>query len=330
MPTARIVGVLVLALALVSPLAAQSTFTLAPSATGNVLDQPRDGIGDVVSTTSFAGLMREQSTRENRAIQEYDLSPILGQGIVSATISGTVNVNNAFNNGLRTFQFIVMQGDGVISTTDFEQAETDPASPLFNPNAFVVGTGSYDPPNTSSFNFSFDVTAQLGVILNGGATWLQFVGDCTSDPNFPNILSASTTLTIVTSGGGTPGVATDLGGAGTIPSGPLANMNIPTPPTIGNALVLDVSGQPNASGELYLNFGPTTPIPFGGTLVIHIDFATAFLWTPFTTDPNGDWQYNLPLPNDPTFVGLANTWQAVVFGGAGVQVTNGYFTVVGG
>ncbi len=182
-------------LAALSGLAMADDFS--PVAVGSVLDQPRDGVGDVLEAT-FTGLIREQSTRENRAFQEFDVSSLAGMNVISAQISGRVAVNNSFDNGVRSFQFIIYQGDGAVTLSDF--GATGP----------VVGTGAYHPPNDTFFDFNFDVTAAVSTLISGGATHVGLMADCTSDPSFPNILTGDTVLTIVAEPGGCPA---DLSGS---------------------------------------------------------------------------------------------------------------------
>jgi hypothetical protein len=150
---------------------------LTPVVSASIHDEPRDGIGDSFNGSPFTGLLREQSSREDRSIQEFDVSAFGGASLSGATLSGTISVNNAFDNGPRTFDFLLYSGNGVADLSDFEIPAT------------VVGSGSYHPPMDTSFNYSIDVTAAVQVLLNGGATHIGFKVDCSSDPNFPNILS---------------------------------------------------------------------------------------------------------------------------------------------
>ncbi len=131
--------------------------------------------GDVDLGT-FNGLLRKTATREERAIQEYDISQFAGMTVLSATIRGTVAANNGFDNGPREFDFGIYSGDGVATPADFSASAT------------VVGNGSYAPPTDSSFDFSFDVTAEVQAILDGGGNWAGLLVVPTSSPNFPNIL----------------------------------------------------------------------------------------------------------------------------------------------
>ncbi|MCA9288755.1 MAG: hypothetical protein KDA05_09240, partial [Phycisphaerales bacterium] len=159
----------------------------------SIHDAPRDGVGDSFNASPFEGLLRQTSTQEDRAVLEYDVSVIpTGATITSATLAGRVFVNNAFDNGLRTFDFSLYQGNGVADLSDFEIAST------------VVGSGSYAPPTQTSFTFSFDVAAQVQSLISGGAAWIGVKCDPTSEPNFPNILGDDeTTLTIEWTGGAT-------------------------------------------------------------------------------------------------------------------------------
>ncbi len=180
-----------------------------PTVGGAILDQPRDNNPDSIAVfgEAFSGLLREQSTRENRAFHEYDVSQFAGMNITSATIRGRVNVNNGADNGPRTFQFGIYAGDGVADLSDWD------------PGATIVGTGSYAPPSDTSFDYSFDVTAEVAAIIGGGGNWVGLWVDPTSDPSFPNILSATQDVAVLTieadMGAACPGdVADDFGSPG--------------------------------------------------------------------------------------------------------------------
>src|SRR5882672_9715369 len=84
---------------------------LSPVVEASVHDQPVDGLGDSFNATPFTGLMRKIGTsQEDRAMQEFDVTSFAGATLVSATLSGTVYVNNAFDNGVRTFDFLIYAG----------------------------------------------------------------------------------------------------------------------------------------------------------------------------------------------------------------------------
>jgi hypothetical protein len=165
-----------LAACLLAPLAAASNDqVLSPQVTFSVHDEPVDGLGD--SFNSLTGLIRTQSSRADRAMQEFDVSAFVGQSIASATLSGRVVVNNASDNGVRTFDFTLYEGNGVADLADYQA-----------PGA-VVGSGQYQPPADTSFDYSFDCTAAVQALLDAGATHVGLRAEGTSNPNFPNILS---------------------------------------------------------------------------------------------------------------------------------------------
>lgn len=156
--------------------AAASAQTFTPIVRASIKDSPRDGLGDAFTAAPFEGLLRQTSSAEERAIQEFDLSALAGAAIQSATLSGQVAVNNSFDNGLRTFEFSLYAGNGVAELSDFQIS------------AVAVGTGQYAPPLQSSFSYSLDVTGALATLLAGGANFIGLKVDCTSEPSFPNIL----------------------------------------------------------------------------------------------------------------------------------------------
>ncbi len=163
-------------LSLLAASASATPQVISPTVVASIHDEPVDGLGDSFNATPFEGLIRTQSTRADRAIQEYDVSALTGQSIVSATLYGRVAVNNAFDNGVRTFDFLLYNADGSAQLSDYQIAAT------------VVGNGQYHPPIDTSFTFQFDVTTQVQALLGAGATFVGLRVEGTSNPNFPNIL----------------------------------------------------------------------------------------------------------------------------------------------
>ncbi len=155
-----------------------------PTIKASIHDQPHDGIPDSFNVAPFEGLLRLQAgNREDRAIQEFDVAAFTSMQISTATLSGRISVNNSQDNGPRTFDFLLYAGNGAADLTDYSIADV------------FVGNGQYHPPNTSSFDYSFDVTTAVQSLLNGGATWVGLKVVCTSTPNFPNILEVATFAT---------------------------------------------------------------------------------------------------------------------------------------
>jgi hypothetical protein len=162
---------------------------IAPTIKASIHDSgtPTDGFGDMFNVSPFEGLIRKINTsQEDRAIQEFDVSAFSGSVLQSATLSGKVSVNNSFDVGLRTFDFLLYAGNGVADLSDFEVPAT------------LVGSGSYYPPMPPNFTYSFDVRSTVQWLIAGGATWIGLKVVCTSDPNYPNILDDATSkLTLV-------------------------------------------------------------------------------------------------------------------------------------
>jgi len=178
-PTAILV-----ASSLLSTLAVAQNFT--PVVAGSVEDSQPDGTGDSLNLAPFDGLIRSIATVEDRALQEFDVSSLAGMTITGATLSGSVFVNNAFDNGVRTFDFLFYNGNGAIDLSDFQIP------------AMVIGSDSYHPPMTTSFTYNFDVTAVLQTLVSSGSDFVGLRVEATSNPNFPNILDDQISLLAVT------------------------------------------------------------------------------------------------------------------------------------
>jgi hypothetical protein len=253
---------------------------LAPLVSASIHDEPPDGLGDSFNASPFEGLLRRQSTRHDRAIQEFHLAPLGGQPITAATLSGRISVNNAFDNGPRGFDFLLYAGNGAADLSDFQIPAT------------FVGVGSYHPPSQTSFNYSFDVTAVVQSLVAGGATWIGLRVQCNTDPNFPNILDETISRLAVTipSSAGTPFcfgglVACPCGNAGSAGNGCASSVNplgahlagTGLPSLTNDTLVLRGSGMPNSNalyfqGTAQVNAGAGAPFGdglrcAGGTIV---------------------------------------------------------------
>jgi hypothetical protein len=180
MATSRFATALSAVIALALPTATVCADDLSPVVVASIHDEPLDGYGDSFNG-AFPGLLRQQSYREDRAIQEYDVSPYAGMMVTSAEISGTIYVNNGGGDWPRIFDFIIYDGNGQADLSDFEIAGT------------VVGVETW--PQDSGP--------------------LAFVGlkvDPTSENSFPSILDGAGILSIEAVGG-IPG---DLDGDGDV------------------------------------------------------------------------------------------------------------------
>ena len=158
---------------------------LMPIAIASIHDSPRDGLGDSFNNSPFEGLLRQTSTQEDRAILEYDVSPYSGLPVAGAWITGQIFVNNAYDNGTRSFDLLLYEGNGLADLSDFEIPAT------FLAQVF------YDYPYQPPISFNIDITAEVEAMITGGALYIGFKADCASEPNYPNILTDDTTLTIL-------------------------------------------------------------------------------------------------------------------------------------
>ncbi len=161
---------------------------LTPVVVASIRDEPLDGQGDFFNDPPFEGLLRQQSYREDRAIQEYDVSPYAGMTVSSATISGTIHVNNGAGNWPRVFDFILYHGNGQADVSDFEIP------------GVVIGTETWQ-QDTGPLYFSFDVTTTVQDLLDAGADYIGLKVDPTSMDSFPSILSEDDALLTIEVGG---------------------------------------------------------------------------------------------------------------------------------
>jgi hypothetical protein len=158
-----------------------------PTVFASIQDSPVDGMGDTFNAAPFHGVISISTPQlESRAIQEFNVSAFTGTSIQSAILAGKVSVNNSFDVGVRTFDFLLYTANGVAELSDFQIP------------ALFVGAGQYYPPAPPNFTYSFDVTSVLQTMLDGGATWVGLKVVCTSDPNYPNILDDTTSRISIT------------------------------------------------------------------------------------------------------------------------------------
>ena len=131
--------------------------TLTPVVAGGLDDNPKDGVVDSVLEAMF---ILDAASRQISAIAEYDATIFDGQLISSASISGTIHVNNSLDTGVRLIDVLLFSGNGVLDETDF------------NISAVNVGTVSYHPPTDNSVSFDFDVTSVIQSFLDLGDNYI--------------------------------------------------------------------------------------------------------------------------------------------------------------
>lgn len=243
-----------LSLLLLASAAHAQTFT--PAVRASIKDSPRDGLGDVFNAAPFEGLVRQTSTVEERAIQEFAVGSLAGASVQSAVFSGRVSVNNAFDVGVRTFSFSLYAGNGVADLGDFQIA------------AQSIGQGQYAPPAQSSFNYSFDATAQVQSLISGGATFIGLRVDCLSEPNYPNILDDATSQLVVVAAN--CGAMASFCTAGTTSNGCVPSISGSGAPdaNAGSGFTIDVAAlEGQRLGLIFYSVDNTgfTPLPWGAS-----------------------------------------------------------------
>ena len=148
---------------------------LTPVVVASIHDEPRDGFGDYLNDPPLVGLLRAVSSREDRAIQEYDVSAYAGMTVTSARISGRIFNNNAAGTWPRVFDFLLYEGNGQADVTDFEIPSTG------------FGT-AYWPGPTPPLSFSFGVTPHVQALLDSGTQYVGFKVVGVSQNLYPSIL----------------------------------------------------------------------------------------------------------------------------------------------
>ncbi len=155
------------------------SITLLPVVEASIHDEPRDGVGDLFNE-SLTGLLREQSTREDRAVVEFDLATV-GEPIDLAVLDFTLSSANAAGSQRRSFDVSVYAGNGLADLSDFAVAGTS------------VATVSFSVPQGSD-TYRLDVTAEVQALAGSGTTFIGIKWDPLGDV-FP-VIAHEATLTI--------------------------------------------------------------------------------------------------------------------------------------
>jgi hypothetical protein len=116
-------------------------------------------------------------------------------------------------------------------------------------------------------------------------------------------------------------------GAGPVP--PSLHMNAPI---LGETLALRLfDGAPNAAGFLAASGIPAAPLALGSGCTAFVDLATFIQFLPVATDAAGAWSLFLPLPYQPSLVGVTLITQVALLptaGPLGVDLSNGVVLTV--
>ncbi len=174
------------------PAAAQPVEFTPPSIAASIRDTDKNGVGDQVTVAPepFSGLIRQRVQDEDRAVQEFELFDHFEHLVHSATIRGRISVSDAFDVGVREFEFGIYPGHGESFPTAL-QLKFDPD------HLMIVGTGQYHPPNDTFLEFEFDVTAEVQEVIDRKAMWVGLWVNSTTEPNFSNILSNDTGVAVL-------------------------------------------------------------------------------------------------------------------------------------
>lgn len=154
--------------ALAAPLLADYIEQITPAVVASTHDEPIDGLGDSVDTVGTPGRVSLSSTAEDRATQEFVATGFPTFDISGAWLKGRVLSTDSTDVGLRTFEFLLYDANGLAEASDFQSVGT------------VVGTGQYHPPSETQFDYDLDVGAALLDLLDDGVTHVGLRVRCTS------------------------------------------------------------------------------------------------------------------------------------------------------
>ena len=136
---------------------------LDPVASGSILDQSRDGIGDVLQS---APLVRQIGDEESRAIVEFDLGGIT-QPVDLAVLDFSL-YDRIQGTPVRTFDLIGFAGNGQVDLSDFSAPGT------------LLHTVSFWGEQAGA-PYQLDVSAEVNALLAAGATHFGLRADAVSE-----------------------------------------------------------------------------------------------------------------------------------------------------
>jgi hypothetical protein len=148
-------------------LVTHGSMALHPSDVGSV-----NGLDNSVSSIPY---ISNSFANAYSAILEFNVAGF-GTSASAARISGTIAVNNAFDNGPRTMAIEIFAGHAGVQAGDYSVP------------AMEVGEVTYHPPIDASVNFNFDITTVVQQLLANGATYIGVRVRGVNNPQFPSVV----------------------------------------------------------------------------------------------------------------------------------------------
>lgn len=266
-----------------------------PSAPGQI---------NVVPAASGMGF---ELTIENRAAPSASLvkNNNLGAGVLvpgeAINIAFDLRGTTAIGGVVFAELFSEVAGGGI------SRSELLGGGPIFpNPDPSVVTRVSFS--TVLGPDVSGGVTLQIAAIT-GAATGSEAV--ITIDNVSVSIPRAVASATVVGSGCGPTASGLALSA---------------TAPVLGSTLTLGLTGG-SAAATGFVFYGPLDPMPLslGFGCTSYLDLAAVQTLLPIATNAMGEWNFNLPIPNDPAITGFETSIQALLIptaSGLGADVSN--------
>lgn len=163
-----------------APAVAEDLFALFGA---SIHDEPRDGLGDSFNDPPFEGLIRLQSTREDRAVLEYQTAHLVGERLGRVAITGVIHNNNAGGQWPRIFDVVVYPADGTPHLDDFSAAGE------------VVAQLTWEDPS-QPLEFHVCAREAIAPLVFNGAEFIGVRVQGVSDELFPSSIDGGTYLTL--------------------------------------------------------------------------------------------------------------------------------------
>ncbi len=151
-----------------------------PSVAVSIHDDEPDGLPDYFNNTPFTGLLRQQTSREDRAVLEFEVRPELVSDTASVSLNFDLVVNNSGGSQFREFSLYNYVGNGAADLFDFNSVDN------------FIETVALDLSVSPRGTYSIDVTSIMLQAIENEDTFIGFAFDPIGLDNFPTVLTDST------------------------------------------------------------------------------------------------------------------------------------------